>query len=372
MSKSLQRITSELQLRIGFPMSTTSTSRRNAHYKPALAWFAAIGSGWVLVLVLLGAFTTTIGAGMAFPDWPLSNGSLNPEGWLTDVAMFAEHSHRLSGATMGLITLGLAIWLSLTEARGWLRKLGWWAVAIVIVQGVIGGQRVRLDAWHVAGMEMSVGQLLRIPHGILAQVFVLMLFAIAAALSRAWIEAPSARFSLSRSTRQLGVLCTVLVLVQLVIAAAMRHSHAGLAIPTFPLTPEGTLVPTFWDYRIGIHYAHRVMAAVLAVALVWYAVAVWVEQGASRFLKNLAGLIVATLMIQITLGIMVIWTLRGAYYTTAHVMVGALTLGLTFLLTWFAHRNSLQAWTDTPGSFTTSDVQQGSRSTSAAASPART
>jgi heme a synthase len=34
----------------------------------------------VFVLVLLGAFTTTIGAGMVFTDWPLSNGSINPEG----------------------------------------------------------------------------------------------------------------------------------------------------------------------------------------------------------------------------------------------------------------------------------------------------
>lgn len=324
------------------------------------------------MLVLLGAFTTTIGAGMAFPDWPLSNGSLNPDGWLTDVAMFAEHSHRLSGATMGLVTIGLAIWLSLTEARSWVRKLGWWSVAIVIVQGLIGGQRVRLDAWHLPGIEMSVGQMLRIPHGILAQVFVLMLFAIAAALSRSWVEASSVKFSLSRSNRRLGILCTVLVLIQLVIAAAMRHSHAGLAIPTFPLTPEGTLIPTFWDYRIGIHFAHRAMAVVLSVVLVWYAVAIWVERGAAPFLKNIAVLMISTLAIQVALGVSVIWTLRDAYYTTAHVMVGALTLAATFLLTWFAYRNSLQGMAETDNFLKTPGIQQGARPTPNTDSSVRT
>ena len=81
---------------------------RTADYKPALAWFAALGSAWVFVLVTLGALTTTIGAGMAFSDWPLSNGSVNPDGWLVNPDMFAEHSHRLSGMIMGFITIALA------------------------------------------------------------------------------------------------------------------------------------------------------------------------------------------------------------------------------------------------------------------------
>lgn len=323
-------------------MSTITPSHRNLRYKPGLAWFAGIGSVWVFVLIMLGAFTTTIGAGMAFPDWPLSNGSLNPHGWLTNVAMFAEHSHRLSGGTMGLITLGLALWLARVEARSWVRKLGWWALALVIIQGVIGGQRVRLDAWHLPGMEMSVGQFLRIPHGILAQIFVVVLFAIAAAVSRAWIEGPARDFAVSRRIRRLGIVCTALVLLQLVIAATMRHSQAGLAIPTFPFNPDGTVIPHDWNFRVAIHFAHRVMAAVLAVTLVYYAYAVWTEKTTSTLLKNSALLMVAMLLIQISLGVAVIWTLRDPYFTTGHVIVGACTLVVTFMVTWLAHHNRLQ------------------------------
>ena len=90
---------------------------RSATYKPALAWFAAVGSAWVFVLVALGAFTTTIGAGMAFPDWPLSNGSVNPHGWLTEIDKFAEHSHRLSGTVMGIVTIALAVGVQRMAAR---------------------------------------------------------------------------------------------------------------------------------------------------------------------------------------------------------------------------------------------------------------
>src|SRR5476649_1895406 len=104
---------------------------RTATYQPALAWFAAIGSAWVFVLVALGAFTTSIGAGMAFSDWPLSNGSFNPHGWLTNLAMFAEHSHRLSAGVMSTVTIILAAWLWRTEERAWLRKLAYFAVGLV-------------------------------------------------------------------------------------------------------------------------------------------------------------------------------------------------------------------------------------------------
>src|SRR3954467_4870612 len=121
--------------------NSPATGRTSAH-KPALAAFAALGSVWVFVLVSLGAFTTSIGAGMAFPDWPLSNGSLNPHGWLDDIAYFAEHSHRLSAGVMSTVTIILAIWLWRTEARAWLRRLAWSAVALVLVQAIVGGLRV--------------------------------------------------------------------------------------------------------------------------------------------------------------------------------------------------------------------------------------
>lgn len=319
-------------------MPAASSSSSPLQHRPALAWFAAAGSVWVFVLVTLGAFTTSIGAGMAFPDWPLSNGSINPEGWLTDLAMFAEHSHRLSGATMGLITIGLAFWLWRAEPRRWLRQLGWWALAIVVIQGLIGGKRVLLDATNVPGFEMTLGQMLRIPHGILAQVFVCMLFAIAVGLSRRWIDAPAR--NASAGVRTLALAGTFLLFVQLVIAATMRHNYAGLAIPTFPLTPEGGLVPSTWDFRIGIHFAHRVMALVLTIVLGALAVAIW-SSDASAGLKRAAGVMSGLLVLQIALGAAAIWTMRNPYYTTAHVIVGACLLASVFTLTWWTYRGSI-------------------------------
>ena len=321
-------------------MDLASRPPRTPTHKPALAVFAAVGSTWVFLLVTLGAFTTSIGAGMAFPDWPLSNGSINPEGWLTDIAKFAEHSHRLTGMVMGFITIGLALWLWRREERAWLRALGGWALVIVIFQGILGGKRVTLDAIAVPGFEMSLGQMLRIPHGILAQVYVCLLIAIAVACSRAWIER---KVPVGNAVRRVGILCCVLVLVQLAIAATMRHNGAGLSIYTFPYsTPDRHWLPAEWDFRVAIHFAHRVMAVVLSVALVAFAMLVRRDRGSTPAMRGAAAALVALLFLQIALGAQIIWTMRKPEMTTGHVVVGALTLAVTFWLTWIAHRDSFE------------------------------
>ena len=66
-------------------MTESLQARRHSALRPALTWFAAVGSVRVFVLIILGAFTASIGAGMVFPDWPLSNGSMNPRGWLQGI-----------------------------------------------------------------------------------------------------------------------------------------------------------------------------------------------------------------------------------------------------------------------------------------------
>jgi cytochrome c oxidase assembly protein subunit 15 len=296
----------------------------------------------VFLLVTLGAFTTSIGAGMAFPDWPLSHGSINPKGWLQDLSMFAEHSHRLSGMMMGLITIGLVGWLWRREERRWVRQLGYWALGIVIVQGLIGGQRVVLNAIEVPWFHMSLGEMLRIPHGILAQVYVCVLIAIAVACSKSWIERTK---PLGPAVRRIGGVCTVLMFVQLVIATIMRHNAAGLAIYTFPYStppPDNHWLPDVWNFRIGIHFAHRVMALVLAFALTWFAWAVRRDPASTMPMKAGASALISLMVLQILLGAQIIWTMRGPEITTAHVVVGALTLAVTFWLTWIAHRDQIE------------------------------
>ncbi len=313
---------------------------RTTGYKPALAAFAALAAAWVFVLVLLGAFTTTIGAGMAFPDWPLSNGSLNPSGWLTNLSMFAEHSHRLSAGMMTALTFILAFWIWRTEARAWLRRLSYFAAGLVLAQAVVGGLRVLYDSVEVAAVDTSLGQLFAMLHACLAQALACTLIALAVSCSGSWLRRP---VPVAARVRRAGVLCCVLLFAQLGIGAVVRHSFAGLAIPTFPWsTPAGGLLPSEWNFPVGIQFAHRVTAVMIAVAIAAFALSIWLDRGAPPGMRaGVAGL-VGLLAFQITLGASIVWTRRAVAVTTGHVLVGALTLAAAFWLTWLAYRDAIE------------------------------
>jgi cytochrome c oxidase assembly protein subunit 15 len=322
-------------------MASDSFLSRTTAPKPALALFSALAAAWVFVLVSLGAFTTSINAGMAFPDWPLSNGSLNPHGWLSNLSMFAEHSHRLSAGLMSAITIVLALWIWLAESRAWLRQFAAYAVVLVLLQALVGGLRVLLEFRQIPMIDTSVGRLFAMLHACLAQIFACCLIAIATACSRGWILN---RRPMGAAVRRAGVGCCALLLVQLAIAAVMRHSFAGLAIPTFPYsTAGGGLLPAVWSFKVGIHFAHRMMAVVLTLAILWFVTRIWRDRAATVGMRTGASALVSLLGLQILLGATVIWTRRDPMVTTGHVLVGAATLATAFWLTWLSHRDLIES-----------------------------
>lgn len=304
--------------------------RRTDHYKPKLAWFSLVVLFVMTFLLFAGGFTTSIGAGMVFPDWPLSHGSLNPEGWLKDRAMLAEHSHRLLGALIGLLTLVLTVWIWLRENRAWVRHLALAALALVLLQGLVGGMRILLNNLQFA-----------IVHGCLAQTFVCLVASIAAAQSSWWFrEGHGFPSQANHRLKAGGLIVCGLIFIQLIIGAVMRHLGAGLAIPTFPLTPEGGIFPMNWNFGVALHFAHRFMALIIfAVYLVW-AIPLILQRKLDKRIRLLGGVGLALLSCQIVLGAYIIWTVRNPFVTTAHVLIGAFFLATSWIITFFQFQPS--------------------------------
>lgn len=276
-------------------------------------WAAWIAFGVTLALLYMGGFTTTIKAGMVFLDWPLSNGSLNPEGWTSNLAMMAEHSHRLLGKTVGFLTIVLLALVLWQEPSPLIRKLAWASLGLVILQGVLGGLRVLFNSLEFA-----------IIHGCLAQVFLALLLTVALLGTRAARRLDREPVRLPRHLTVAGFLLFGVVFVQLIVAAVMRHQDAGLAIPTFPLMPDGSLLPSMWSFPVTIHFVHRVLALVLFVATLWWVGAIVRYPRTAGAPRLLAYILVALLFVQVTLGAMTIWTGRDHTVTTFHVLFGAL------------------------------------------------
>ena len=162
------------------------------------------------VLIVLGGLVTNTGAGLAVPDWPSTFGHnmfLFPWSQMIGGILY-EHSHRLVGALVGLLTLVLSA--ALWREGGRLRRLGLAAVAVVLVQGVLGGLRVVLQQDTLA-----------IFHGSLAQAFFALLAAVAL------LTTPRERVAVARvapSLKALTVVAAALVYVQIVFGALLTHT----------------------------------------------------------------------------------------------------------------------------------------------------
>jgi cytochrome c oxidase assembly protein subunit 15 len=114
------------------------------------------------------------------------------------------------------------------------------------------------------------------------------------------------------------------VFAQLVLGATMRHTGAGLAIPDFPLA-FGSLVPPFASAAVAVHFAHRVMAVVVALLVARLAFAAGRDPGRADVAVP-ARLAVALVFIQIGLGGAAVVSRLAVVPTTAHLVNGALLL----------------------------------------------
>ncbi len=374
----------------------------------AVATFGLLGAGGLVTSHGVGMavpdWPNTYGYNLFF--FPFSR-------WVGGV--FYEHSHRLLASGVGLLTAVLALWLygrksrpllrwagaalaaaaaaTLLAAPGrradvfvlvltsgaalvaswfwprcepsprWLRRLGLIAFFAVVLQGVLGGLRVVL-------FKDQIG----IFHAALAQLFFALTCALALFTSGWWQRANAAAElreraaepaapehpdppatgsdAMARRLRRWFVLTTLLVLGQLVLGATMRHQHAGLAIPDFPLA-YGKLWPAMdaasvarynqerlevldvnpiTGFQIGLQMVHRLAAVLIAGAAVYCA---WLARrglGPRTVSSRLSVCWLGLILFQALLGAATIWTDKAADVATAHVLGGALTLALGVML----------------------------------------
>lgn len=269
-------------------------------------------------LIFVGALVTTKGAGLAVPDWPLSFGQLNPK---MEGGVFYEHGHRMVASGVGFLTLVLAFWAQFTAQASTVRRLAWFALGLVIVQGLLGG----LTVLYRLPRPISIA------HACTAQMFLCTLVAVALyATPRFRGLAPKLYGDRAYALRLAGFLAVASIMVQLLVAATMRHMGAGLVIGDFP-TSLGRWIPPFDSAEIAINFTHRVMALVVLALVSFF---VWRVHRESlhlpRALPWLARAVMALVLLQIGLGAYTVWSARGVIPTSWHVVNGALVLSATF------------------------------------------
>jgi cytochrome c oxidase assembly protein subunit 15 len=202
---------------------------------------------------------------------------------------------------------------------------------------------------------IELKDVLGIFHATLAQLFFLLVAAMALLQTDFWRSLPLHGEPDTQRTRFFFVVTTSLVLCQLMVGATMRHQHAGLAIPDFPAAygkvwpatdPASILKYNQMRMEIAgeqpitaaqiiLQMAHRIMAAVILVAVALCLARAWRRFGPRHWLTRGAMVWMGLVLTQALLGAATIWTGKSADIATAHVACGALCLvtgGLTSVI----------------------------------------
>jgi cytochrome c oxidase assembly protein subunit 15 len=296
-----------------------------------MAWLLACAT---FPLIWMGGLVTTYGAGMAVPDWPNTYGYnlfLYPlASWLHVWDVFLEHSHRLVGAAVGMITIVVAALLWRYDPRRWMHWLGLAAILGVCLQGTLGGLRVIEDALLLAKV-----------HGCTAPLFFSLTAALVTFSSPGWRQsAPLEPPVPSRRVAWFALAGTLAIYVQIVLGAQLRH-----------LSPSAEP----WWFALWT-WAHLIVAAVVVVGAVGLAVGVLRHSEKTSITARRAKILLGLVVLQVLLGLATWVTNYGfpawfsdyfrdigytvvaegrlqALITTAHVGAGSLTLVSALSLT---------------------------------------
>jgi cytochrome c oxidase assembly protein subunit 15 len=316
--------------------SRNTSSDFSGNRQPAtgnlLRRFTKVVAFSTLLLIFAGAMVTSTGSGLAVPDWPLNYGMLLPP---MVGGILYETGHRYIASFVGFLVVIQAIWLQMREPKRFVRMLGWTSLGAVITQGILGGMTVLFLQPHA----------LSVAHGAVAEIFLCINVSIAFFTSRSFLALRDRR-PIDDAPIASTTALVVLVYLQIIAGALMRHLGAGLAIPDFPLS-FGRIIPAFTSPAIAANFAHRAGALLVTIAMI-VVIARILPRGADvpSALRRIVLALIAVVALQIFLGAEVVWTgdprlyhslagnvaMKHAAITSLHVVTGALTLALSLLL----------------------------------------
>ncbi|MDY6830071.1 MAG: COX15/CtaA family protein [Pseudomonadota bacterium] len=303
---------------------TRSPSSTSPLHRLALA-----ATALTVAVVILGAYTRLVDAGLGCPDWPGCYGFLTVPSSPAEIATAEErfpHApvevhkawpeviHRYFAGALGLViaTLAVVAWRRRQEGAPLGLALG--LLGLVIVQALFGMWTVTLKLWP----QVVTAHLL----GGFSTLSLLWLLSLR---TSSW----SSFWALPRPPRaprllRFALLCVVALVLQIALGGWVSSNYAALACPDFP-TCQNQWWPTMnfdrgfnllqhigpnylggmldSSARVAIHVSHRMGALVVTALVGTLAVRLLTTAGAPRLLRRLGGTVAFLLALQIGLGI---------------------------------------------------------------------
>lgn len=335
----------------------------SSHTRLAQSW-VLVCLGLVFCMVVIGGLTRLTESGLSIVEWKLLSGTLPPltqAGWEEEFAAYQtspeylhknhgmtlpqfkgifwlEYLHRLLGRVIGLafILPLLLLWMRRAASPlvpAWFRGRMTFIAALVGLQGAVGWYMVKsglVDVPWVSPYRLAL-------HLSLATtIFSLLL------LTFLRLRPAPATPRTPASLHRLSRLTVAVLFLQIVLGAFVAGLDAGMTYNTFPLM-DGDFIPAemialepslrhYLENIAAVQFLHRWWAFAVTALVLLLAGRVITHASTSREQRTLAGLMVAGVLAQVTLGIATLLLVVPVGLAALHQAVAILLLGLVLWL----------------------------------------
>ncbi|MET4692334.1 COX15/CtaA family protein [Endozoicomonas lisbonensis] len=319
-------------------------------------YLALFATTLAMVVVVLGAYTRLVHAGLGCPDWPGCYGQLTVPETAREIAVaealfpdspvevekgWAEMIHRYVAGLLLLVVLSIALisWKHRKEP-GHPVILPFFILGLIILQAAFGMWTVTLKLWpQVVTLHLLGG----------FATFSLLFLLTLRLSGMGWKKLPP---DVVEGLKGLGMAGLLVVIVQITLGGWISSNYAALACPDLPMCQGQWLPPTDFaegfditqeigpNYlggqmdsaaRTAIHLTHRMGALITVLVLLLLSVRVFRHSGQLPYnsrsgLKKIAASVVFILTVQVLLGLSnIVWHLPLPV-AVAHNLFGALLL----------------------------------------------
>lgn len=326
---------------------------------------AVLAVGLAVVVIMLGAWTRLVHAGLGCPDWPGCYGFLTVPQSETSIAIanarfpetpvdvakgWPEMIHRYAAGMLGLLVFGLAAYAVRQRKLNVPVKLPLFIAGLIVLQGAFGMWTVTLKLWpQVVALHLLGG------------FTTLSLLALLVLRLRSRVRGGSAQTAVLKSARSGSRLRPwlygglLLVIMQIALGAWTAANYAAVACTDLPTCggqwwPQGMdfahgfditqhVGPNYLggqlnaDGRVAIHVSHRLGAAVVLVYFSVLLALLWARRRRNGLGQSVA-VVAVVLLAQIALGLANVILYIPLAVAVAHNATGALLLLSVIQLIW--------------------------------------
>jgi len=328
-------------------------NRNNRH----VAVWLLIVCAFVFAMIVVGGVTRLTESGLSMVNWKPISGIIPPISeaeWFAEFEaykqypeyqtvnmgmtldefkniFFWEYSHRVLGRLIGTVfAVPFFIFLFRKKIKRALKPHLWTMLVLGGCQGLLGWYMVKsglVDRPDVSHYRLTA-------HLGLAVIIYIYMFWVA--LGLLFPRSPSAK----GRPHRLSLVYVYLLFVQILIGGLVAGLNAGLVSNTWPLMlgkviPEGLFFNDPWymnifDNPLTIHFEHRTFAYVIALV----AAALWwkLRSDNNGEVKLAANLVLLTILVQITLGVLTIINMVAIPLAAAHQAGAVFALSAALLL----------------------------------------